>query len=1404
MHSTETVRGDGPRRARRGRDERTSYRPTTACCVPLMIALLVASQVTGCGEHHETALVTAPTATPSATPAVDLGIRLDRELHVGTDVHLEATGVEGVDPEDATFEWQLLSRPPTSQATLSSRTGAETSLRSDVPGRYVVTVDFRVAGVLRDSATLEATASDPGPLIAVDTITLNPDATQFANSSCTPGTAVAITIGSQCYPHPNGGQGFQVLVVDRSDLSLVSNKSYAVSSSALATLKSDLQKLPSPADTNLVFVTLPSAALAATGGILPSSLVGDVDDALGEIGGVVPKAWILPENGADPCWSGNVAACPKDWVQAAYDVTSFTVVGVAGMSAGNAWFDSAAQRGNPRGDGRIIGYLTPGTEVNSVANVNAKTLVFQADQYVLADTCAGEGCVIQVGTQTFAPEPGVNGVHVVVLDRVTLAPITHQTVTSTSALSAVLAAATGGRDAAVHTAMGPDASKITDGAFGTSSSPWNSAYAVVLGAAGVDAALTIDLGSVVTLCGSGSCVPRVQADRHPFQVDYSTDGIHWTSFGKVPDESGSGQITRNVVPDQPANFAARYVRLYGLPADDDNYAIAEVQLRDSNGQLVSFGKPAIGPRPYKISDGRFAPEGTSWNDTDWAVVLRGAGPANALVIDLETPIWIDGATTDIQADKNTYQVDYSLDGTHWTPYATLPALSGVTGLQTRNLAALDLGASLANFYARYLRVWGLAGDGNYSVSEVRVVPVTGFAQFGYPTYGPEAAPTNGEVAPEGADFNDPRYAIVLEPCASSSLCTPGSRSPLSGAFGVDLGNAVPISSLTVQADRHEFQVDYLASDGSWKPLWTVPAVSDSGLRTRESGVLATRPSARYLIVYATATTPDDTNYTLSSVQVFTAGGPGHFQPSLSSDQTVVLLQTVGTRFLTNDCSPALLQQIDQLGGTPETFAPAIQQGQPYGLIGVAGKLPWHGTSSEWRPAKASMQGVGVRGVLARDRMARYAPAVSDPTSQNMILDILPIAHQDPTPWPYANSQWIGYIANQIGVGKTYPDIRSGYNDTSILWTNKTIAPCPSPPPAGYPSCDEYDAVKAQLENEFVWVEEVRTFVTNMKAPFETSASGDSVLVQTIANTLLSDLAVPKTASTSLNWLDVFKRTLSLVTLMTAGPETSAMGLIATTGKFTSFLSLMSSGSSSGAGSLADQIQTEAQDLAQQLQYEVNAHLAALGTLGWVIVADAGKLTTVGTNLASGAWPWSDQAATTAVTLLNATTESAVYASLMPLTGWSLYNLKPDKVTVFNSGDVNQFECAGNDVSACHAFAHTVEGNRFSSQAPLCATVTETSASEVWTFAYLYPSSEAQDFWDDPCHNRDFPPDDFTTDLFSTDSGGAAAYPPDWYRETYNPPKAITCSLNAPPVVAAICSDTVGCTIGPTEAQYTDG
>jgi hypothetical protein len=99
---------------------------------------------------------------------------------------------------------------------------------------------------------------------------------------------------------------------------------------------------------------------------------------------------------------------------------------------------------------------------------------------------------------------------------------------------------------------------------------------------------------------------------------------------------------------------------------------------------------------------------------------------------------------------------------------------------------------------------------------------------------------------------------------------------LTGPLFIDLGQVFSLEAIQVQADRHQFQIDYRASPtDAWQPLWTVPSVSGSGLRTRcqpqQTPPCPPQPlagqQARYLMVYGTA--GDDSNYSVSSVKVYT-------------------------------------------------------------------------------------------------------------------------------------------------------------------------------------------------------------------------------------------------------------------------------------------------------------------------------------------------------------------------------------------------------------------------------------------------------------------------------------------------------------------------------------------------------
>src|SRR5262249_32809471 len=147
---------------------------------------------------------------------------------------------------------------------------------------------------------------------------------------------------------------------------------------------------------------------------IPPSLIESLSDALAAIGGVLPPTWIL--NGQislcssmalEECYSG------EQWSKSYRDAGSFSIIGVPGMTPGQAWYNSAAQAGTQQG--ALVGSLTQGRAVGGGITSNAYVFVFGADQYVIIDSCVGGGpaCAIGVGTQSFPPVPNVNGFNVV-------------------------------------------------------------------------------------------------------------------------------------------------------------------------------------------------------------------------------------------------------------------------------------------------------------------------------------------------------------------------------------------------------------------------------------------------------------------------------------------------------------------------------------------------------------------------------------------------------------------------------------------------------------------------------------------------------------------------------------------------------------------------------------------------------------------------------------------------------------------------------------------------------------------------------------------------------------------------------------------------------------------------------
>ena len=206
--------------------------------------------------------------------------------------------------------------------------------------------------------------------------------------------------------------------------------------------------------------------------------------------------------------------------------------------------------------------------------------------------------------------------------------------------------------------------------------------------------------------------------------------------------------------------------------------------------------------------------------------------------------------------------------------------------------------------------------------------------------------------------------------------------------------------------------------------------------------------------------------------------PDRESASQQSDQSLVIVQSVGSGALTGTPSTDLYQYLSQLGGTPESLLGSLQGGHPYALVGVANNLPWYGTSGlESSTVMATSNAPGqptgqINGMLLRDRTGLYAPVAGAPAGP-INSDLFAIVFQAAQDWPYVGDPALPYIATSIQMGG-YPDVRSGYTNLDIDFDAKSLLltnlHCVDQSFCG----QDFNLVKSQLLKEFAWVSDGAT------------------------------------------------------------------------------------------------------------------------------------------------------------------------------------------------------------------------------------------------------------------------------------------------------------------------------------------
>ena len=485
---------------------------------------------------------------------------------------------------------------------------------------------------------------------------------------------------------------------------------------------------------------------------------------------------------------------------------------------------------------------------------------------------------------------------------------------------------------------------------------------------------------------------------------------------------------------------------------------------------------------------------------------------------------------------------------------------------------------------------------------------------------------------------------------------------------------------------------------------------------------------------------------------------------------------------------------------------------------MAGNLPWHGKGIESSPVISDTLGCTdstcvypgrSRGVLSRDRFGRYTPTTFDPQG-TAILDLASIIYQTPQQWPNADScaiQWIYQGLQQQGGlnNSSEPLIRSSYvtDPTNPIWSYNTTVAYPNPLPAGYcpadnpfPDQDTYNSIMQELQVEFRWVQYTTVFLNSIATVFGSTQSGTTTQVSSIAGNIYSTIK-PPTESTSVPWQAIAD--LAFAVVGTAEPETQGvLGVLAT-----SITIGTDALSQSPTSNPTKQLIANTNQVATYLDRQTKGYLWTLtNVLRPILYSDYGKLAAVGQNVFSQAWPWSSGIAQQAASTVSATTTQAVYSALLP-SEWPMVELKPDLITQFQSADLTKFICwhPGESNSATQyqndPFGHALIQNQLLSLFQLQLTHSgtsslETANYEAWTWADydIYSSFTARPT-DTTFYNALF--------LSPTDGAGAGAYPPAWYRSTYNPPDFVRCGSTA---VYSGTEQHAPKAISPTAAGYT--
>jgi len=312
---------------------------------------------------------------------------------------------------------------------------------------------------------------------------------------------------------------------------------------------------------------------------------------------------------------------------------------------------------------------------------------------------------------------------------------------------------------------------------------------------------------------------------------------------------------------------------------------------------------------------------------------------------------------------------------------------------------------------------------------------------------------------------------------------------------------------------------------------------------------------------------------------------------------------------------------------------------------------------------------------------------------------------------------------------------------------------------------DFDAVKAELLQEFDWVQSVKALAANLLAPYEQNGQAPYFDVQEITNEVLDGIPVPQSDDATMKWLNIVEQVVPIAGKVANAVKTAneVFGVIGTAGLLaTQVMQTPDAGP-------ADAVKAAADQLPDQMAHEQTAYVEWVSRMEGILLYDYGRLSAVGAAATTPSWAWQPDTTIDAITSLDAGTRASAYSALLPI-AWSGFDLKPG-ADLTGSDDVTAYYCDEPDNYPSHVtpFAGALPQNQF--HALLEVSSSGEPVDEVWTFATTPLPWSLHDV------AVTLPTGSVTDNIYgstSTGPNGAYQYEPAWWRDTYDPPSHTTC------------------------------